>query len=578
RPRPGAGRARGPRRPGDPRRRPPAAARRVHADPRAEQAPRGRLRDERSGGPARSARIHRRAPPAALPRWPPGLRDRGAAAADQRRRARPPPHPSQLRGGEDLRVPLRRPRRAAARPGPGAARGGRARGRAGPRGPRPGARPGRAGSDGRGDPPRGAQPHRAPDVLLPGLRAHRPGAYAHRAGPARRPRARTDPRAHRARARHPDGGGGDVMALVPSPVRIIGTGLIGGSLGLALRRAGVEVQVEDASPGTAALAVELGVGELPGPDAPDPALVLVAAPPDVAAMLVDRALRRWPDALVADVASVKATVLDGLRGLSRPEDLPRYIGAHPMAGRETSGVIAARADLFLGRPFVVVPHEGTDPRAVSALRGLATEIGSVPTTMDAAAHDLSVAHVSHVPQVMSSLVAATLLAPDEPALGLAGQGLRDTTRIADSDPRLWVEILGANAGAVGHVLGGVRDRLDEVMAALETLQGDPDPGTGSRRALADLIAAGNRGVRRIPGKHGGATDAFAVVVVLVPDRPGELARLLTEIGQIGVNLEDLRLEHELGREVGLAHIAIDAAREDLLTRELAERGWRVAEA
>lgn len=369
-----------------------------------------------------------------------------------------------------------------------------------------------------------------------------------------------------------------MTALVPSPVRIIGTGLIGGSLGLALRRAGVEVQVEDASPGTAALAVELGVGELPGADSPDPSLVLVAAPPDVAAVLVDRALRSWPDALVADVASVKATVLDGLHLRARAEDLPRYIGSHPMAGREVSGVIAARADLFLGRPFVIVPHESTAPRAVSVLRGLATEIGSVPTTMDAAAHDIAVAQVSHVPQVMSSLLAATLLQPSEPALGLAGQGLRDTTRIADSDPRLWVEILGANASAVGHVLGEVRDRLEDVLTALGTLQGDPDPGTGSRRALADLVAAGNRGVRRIPGKHGGATDAFSTVVVLVPDRPGELARLLTEIGQIGVNLEDLRLEHELGREVGLAHIAIDASREDLLTRELAERGWRVAEA
>lgn len=367
-----------------------------------------------------------------------------------------------------------------------------------------------------------------------------------------------------------------MRTLVPSPVRIIGTGLIGGSLGMALRRAGVQVQVEDVSPGTAALAVELGVGELPAAGDRHPELVLVAAPPDVAASIVDRALRRWPDALVADVASVKTTVLEGLRRLARPEDLPRYVGAHPMAGREVSGVIAARADLFQGRPFVVVPHEETLADAVSVLKGLATEIGSVPIVLDAAAHDTAVAHVSHVPQVISSLLATTLLEPSEQALGLAGQGLRDTTRIADSDPRLWVEILGANAGAVGEVLSSVADRLEAVRGALATLEGDPDPGTGSRRALADLIAEGNRGVRRIPGKHGGATDAFTTLVVLVPDRPGELARLLTEIGQIGVNLEDLRLEHELGREVGLAHVAIDAAREDLLTRELAVRGWRVA--
>ena len=367
-----------------------------------------------------------------------------------------------------------------------------------------------------------------------------------------------------------------MRTLVPSPVRIIGTGLIGGSLGMALRRAGVQVQVEDVSPGTAALAVELGVGELPAAGDRHPELVLVAAPPDVAASIVDGALRRWPDALVADVASVKTTVLEGLRRLARPEDLPRYIGAHPMAGREVSGVIAARADLFQGRPFVVVPHEETLPDAVSVLKGLATEIGSVPIVLDAAAHDTAVAHVSHVPQVLSSLLATTLLEPSEQALGLAGQGLRDTTRIADSDPRLWVEILGANAGAVGEVLSSIADRLEAVRGALVTLEGDPDPGTGSRRALADLIAEGNRGVRRIPGKHGGATDAFTTLVVLVPDRPGELARLLTEIGQIGVNLEDLRLEHELGREVGLAHVAIDATREDLLTRELTARGWRVA--
>ncbi|GAA1289551.1 MULTISPECIES: prephenate dehydrogenase [Brachybacterium] len=369
-----------------------------------------------------------------------------------------------------------------------------------------------------------------------------------------------------------------MTTLVPSPVRIIGTGLIGGSLGMALSSSGAAVQVEDISPGTRSLAVELGVGSLPSPEDPDPQLVLVAAPPDVAAQVIDRALRAWPQAVVADVASVKTTVLEGVRALARGEDLPRYIGAHPMAGREVSGVIAARGDLFQGRPFVIVPHQGSRAEAVTALKAVATEIGSVPVTMDAAAHDTAVAQVSHVPQVMSSLLASTLLAPTETALGLSGQGLRDTTRIADSDPRLWVEILGANAASVAGVLGEVRDRLDGVIGALESLRGSPDPSIGSRRALASLVADGNRGVRRIPGKHGGRTDAFATLTVLVPDRPGELARLLTEIGQIGVNLEDLRLEHELGRAVGLAHVAVDATREELLTRSLGERGWTVAEA
>lgn len=369
-----------------------------------------------------------------------------------------------------------------------------------------------------------------------------------------------------------------MSGLVPSPVRIIGTGLIGGSLGLALRRAGVTVQVEDVSPGTCALAVELGVGTVAGPEDPAPALVVVAAPPDVAAHLIADALTRWPEAIVTDVASVKDIVLRGVTSLVDEEVLTRYVGGHPMAGREVSGVIAARADLFQGRPFVVVPHETTRPGAVSMLKGIATEIGSVPVVLSAREHDTAVAHVSHVPQVLSSLLATTLLDPAEVALGLAGQGLRDTTRIADSDPRLWVEILGANAAAVSEVLTSVRSRLDDVLEALDSMRGDPDPAVGSRRALASLIADGNRGVRRIPGKHGGSVDAFATVVVLVPDRPGELARLLTEIGQIGVNLEDLRLEHEIGRAVGLAHVSIVAGREDLLTRELDARGWTVAEA
>lgn len=368
------------------------------------------------------------------------------------------------------------------------------------------------------------------------------------------------------------------LSLVPAPVRIIGTGLIGGSLGLALRTAGVPVQVEDISPGTAALAVELGVGAAPTDGDPAPALVLVAAPPDVTATVVAEALARFPQAIVADVASVKVQAIDRLREIVPADDLTRYVGAHPMAGRELSGVIAARGDLFRGRPFVLVPHATTTPRAVAALKALATEIGSVLTVLDAETHDLAVARVSHVPQVVASALATALLPAGDDALGLAGQGLRDTTRIADSDPRLWTEILTANAPAVRAVLGEVRARLDEVDQALQSRfeSASAPAGPTPRRTLAALVADGNRGVRRIPGKHGGGGDDFVTLTVLIPDRPGELARLLTEIGQENINLEDLRLEHALGRRVGLAHVAVVREAENLLTQALTARGWRVA--
>src|SRR5690625_2138106 len=117
---------------------------------------------------------------------------------------------------------------------------------------------------------------------------------------------------------------------------------------------------------------------MPTTDDPDPALVVAAAPPDVAAAIIDRSLRTWPDALVTDVSSVKETVLEGVRVLARPEDLPRYIGSHPMAGREISGVIAARGDLFMGRPLVVGRHPPTAAGGAWHLTGRGTRHAAVP--------------------------------------------------------------------------------------------------------------------------------------------------------------------------------------------------------
>jgi prephenate dehydrogenase len=358
-----------------------------------------------------------------------------------------------------------------------------------------------------------------------------------------------------------------LSARVTGQVRIVGAGLLGSSIGLALVQRGVDVIVAGSSAKTLALAVDYGAGRLA--DAADaPLLVIVAVPPDVTADVVAAELEAWPNALVTDVASVKAGILADL--IARGADVARYVGSHPMAGRERGGTISARADLFFGRPWVIVPHERSSDEHVLVLDDLASELDAVPSVMSAEEHDKSVALVSHVPQIVSSLLAAQLTSGTDAALGLAGQGVRDTTRIAASDPELWVQILGANSGVVASVLRAYRDDLDAVIDGLE----DADAARG-RSVVAGALAAGNAGVARLPGKHGSANH-FSTLVVLVDDRPGELARLLTEIGELGINMEDLRLEHSPGAQVGLAEIAVVAEREHELAQQLAIRGWKIA--
>ena len=203
----------------------------------------------------------------------------------------------------------------------------------------------------------------------------------------------------------------------------------------------------------------------------------------------------------------------------------------------------------------------------------------MPVSLAAGAHDEAVALVSHVPQVVASLAAARLADADDVALGLAGQGLRDVTRIAASDPALWTSILAANAGAVRDVL---RRRCGPTSTASSTrwrlaaaANGPETVAPGALATIAQAVADGNTGVARIPGKHGGAQRSYALVTVLVPDAPGELARLLTEVGEAGVNLEDLHLEHAAGRPVGMAQISVLPGSAAHLEAELTARGWRL---
>lgn len=367
-----------------------------------------------------------------------------------------------------------------------------------------------------------------------------------------------------------------MTAATHGPVLVVGTGLLGASVGLRLRALGVDVRLQDPSRTAVALARDVGAGRPAAPDDDEPTLVVVAAPPDVTADVVARELARHPEAVVTDVASVKGHVLAELRAAGAPLD--RYVGSHPMAGRERSGPSAAVPDLFLGRPWVIAQAQESAAHAVLAVRELAVDLGAVPVTMDADAHDAAVAAVSHVPQVVASLMAARLVDVDESALGLAGQGLRDVTRIAASDAELWTSILAANSAAVRPLLTALRGDLDAVidaLAAADAAQGPETVGAGALVTIAHAIARGNDGVARIPGKHGGAQRSYDEVAVLVPDEPGALARLLTDVGEAGVNLEDLRLEHAAGRPVGMTIISVLPGAVAHLEAELTARGWRL---
>ncbi|ARC56609.1 Prephenate dehydrogenase [Frondihabitans sp. 762G35] len=363
------------------------------------------------------------------------------------------------------------------------------------------------------------------------------------------------------------GAGHPAPRRLDGTVRIVGAGLLGASIGLGLRRQGVDVVLDDVSPASLRLAIDYGAGRAPL-EGDTPTLVVVCVPPDVTAAIVARELETFPDALVTDVASVKVAPLRALQEAGA--DVSRYIGSHPMAGRERGGPISARADLFIGRPWVVAGHDGISYRAAAALEDLILDLGATPIEMTPEEHDAGVAVVSHAPQVVASLMAARLRDAPDASLGLAGQGVRDVTRIASSDPALWVQILGANASRVEEVLRALRDDLDDVLGALAAPE-----HPGALRALAESIGAGNAGVARLPGKHGQSTT-FTQVVVMVDDTPGQLALLLTEIGDIGVNLEDLRLEHSPGAQFGLAEVSVVPEHAERLVAELVRRGWTIA--
>ncbi|MGF1432311.1 prephenate dehydrogenase [Kitasatospora sp. LaBMicrA B282] len=356
-------------------------------------------------------------------------------------------------------------------------------------------------------------------------------------------------------------------------VAVVGTGLIGTSIALALTGRGITVYLSDADPDAAHTAAALGAGIAEEPAEPVD-LAIVAVPPALVGKVLADCQRRDLAHSYTDVASVKAGPRSEIAALGC--DTAHYIGGHPMAGREQSGPLAARADLFDGRPWVLTPTPDTETETLNAALELVALCGGMPVVMDAAAHDRAVALVSHTPQLLSSLVAARLEHADDTAVRLSGQGVRDVTRIAASDPRMWLDILSANAGVVADILEELAGDLNTTVAALRAVAAGDE--AGRRTGVADLEAVmrrGNHGQARIPGKHGAPPTRYETVVVAIGDQPGELGRLFREAARAGVNIEDVAIDHSAGQRVGLVQLQVEPAAVARLVQALGERGWDV---
>jgi prephenate dehydrogenase len=341
-------------------------------------------------------------------------------------------------------------------------------------------------------------------------------------------------------------------------VRIVGSGLIGTSIGLGLVQSGIQVEMIDSDPKTQSLASDL----IGSKDNKSPEIVIFALPTGQLEMVLESEFDLNPKSTFMDVGSVKTEVL--LKVESMPAMSDRFVPSHPMAGREIGGAIAARADLFIGRSWVVTPTPSTNSECTEIVQGLISLLGATPLVLSASDHDAAVAKISHLPQIVSSLLAKQLIGTKPEWMELSGQGLRDTTRIAASDEQLWKEIIFSNRKELATLLKDLQIDLEGLIDNLE------DPSH-----IEKILSQGRIGRELIPGKHGGKAREYSYVPIVIDDKPGQLAAIFNECSTLGVNVEDLIIEHSPGQLSALITLALSAVDARKLSDHLGSIGWNV---
>jgi prephenate dehydrogenase len=341
-------------------------------------------------------------------------------------------------------------------------------------------------------------------------------------------------------------------------VRIVGSGLIGTSIGLGLVQRGIAVEMVDSDPSAQALARDLTGGVI----VVDPELVIFALPTSGLSQVIQSEIAINPQSTFMDVGSVKSEVVLQVKTFSGLST--RFLPTHPMAGREIGGASSARADLFQGRSWILTPEADCAPESKNLVIELITLLGATPIELSALDHDAAVAKISHLPQIAASLVAKQLTGTPAEWMELAGQGLRDTTRIAGSDEKLWKEIIYSNRAEISELLISLQNDLTQMIKSLD------DPAK-----IAELIAAGRDGKAMIPGKHGGKAREYSYLPIVIDDKPGQLGAIFNECAAMQVNVEDLNIEHSPGQLSALITLSLSADDAEKLSSHLTSIGWNV---
>lgn len=345
----------------------------------------------------------------------------------------------------------------------------------------------------------------------------------------------------------------------PGPRRacVVGTGLIGGSIGLALRERGWHVTGADDDSSRAARALELGALDSIGEDR-DAELTFVATPVGSIAAVASVSLANG--GVVTDVGSVKASVVDAV-------DHPRFVGGHPMAGSEQEGVDGARADLFQGAVWVLTPTPATDDDAHALVRSVVSSLGAEVVELPPARHDALVAVVSHVPHLTAAtlmVLAAEGAEEHRAMLRLAAGGFRDMTRIASGHPGIWPDICVENRDAIVTALEELESTLRKVREVV---------AAGDRGSILDMLTRARAARVNLPARVASMADMVEVRVP-VPDRAGVLAEVTTLASELGVSIADFEIAHSSEGQAGVLLILVPADSVERFTGGLIARGYR----